>query len=101
MLYYTKFTPNIKKGQVCIVHGYGENTDDYLMMAEYFAKRGYVVHMIDMRGFGYSGGSRVNEPGRKILTDIETLMRNCCERDLRTFIVAYGLGAMFLNALLQ
>jgi alpha-beta hydrolase superfamily lysophospholipase len=59
-LYYTKFVPNTKKGQICIIHGYGENTDDYLIMAEYFAKRGYVVHMIDMRGFGYSGGSRVN-----------------------------------------
>ena len=29
-LYYTKFTPKIKKGQICIVHGYGESTDDYL-----------------------------------------------------------------------
>lgn len=29
-LYYTKFTPKIKKGQICIIHGYGESTDDYL-----------------------------------------------------------------------
>ena len=29
-LYYTKFTPNIKRGQICIIHGYGESTDDYL-----------------------------------------------------------------------
>lgn len=57
--------------------------------------------MVDLRGFGYSGGSRVNEPTMKVLTDIETLLRNCCERDLPTFIIAHGLGAMFLNALLQ
>lgn len=29
-------------------------------MAEYFATRGYVINMIDLRGFGYSGGERVN-----------------------------------------
>ncbi len=29
-LYYTKFTPKVKKGQICIIHGYGESTDDYL-----------------------------------------------------------------------
>ncbi len=39
-------------------------------MAEYFTKRGYVINMIDMRGFGYSGGSRVNEPTIKVLSDI-------------------------------
>ena len=29
-LYYTKFTPKIKKGQICIIHVYCESTDDYL-----------------------------------------------------------------------
>jgi hypothetical protein len=29
-LYYTKFTPKVKTGQICIIHGYGESTDDYL-----------------------------------------------------------------------
>lgn len=59
-LYYTKFTPKIKRGQICIIHGFAENSDDYLGIAEFFAKRGYVINMIDLRGFGYSGGSRVN-----------------------------------------
>lgn len=34
-LYYTKFTPKIKKGQICIIHGYGESTDDYLGVLSY------------------------------------------------------------------
>jgi alpha-beta hydrolase superfamily lysophospholipase len=70
-------------------------------MAEYYARRGYTINMIDMRGFGYSGGMRVNEPTSKVLSDIETLLRTCCERDLPTFIIAHGLGALLLNALLQ
>ncbi len=57
--------------------------------------------MLDLRGFGYSGGSRVNESTIKVLSDIENLLKNCCERELSTFIIAHGLGAMFLNGLLQ
>lgn len=70
-------------------------------MSDYFARKGYVINMIDLRGCGYSGGDRVNEPTKKVIADIETLMRNCCERDLPTFIVAHGLGSLFINALLQ
>lgn len=29
-------------------------------MAEYFARNRFVVNMIDLRSFGYSGGRRVN-----------------------------------------
>lgn len=29
-LYYTKFTPKIKRGQICIIHGFAESSDDYL-----------------------------------------------------------------------
>jgi alpha-beta hydrolase superfamily lysophospholipase len=29
-LYYSKFTPRLKEGTVCIIHGYGESTDDYI-----------------------------------------------------------------------
>ena len=57
--------------------------------------------MIDTTGFGYSGGSRANEPIRKVLSDIEYLFRCCCQRDLETFVIAQGIGAMFVNALLQ
>lgn len=32
-LYYTKFTPVHKLGQICIIHGYGECTDDYVPTA--------------------------------------------------------------------
>jgi alpha-beta hydrolase superfamily lysophospholipase len=72
-----------------------------MQMAEYLAKRGYAVNMVDLRGFGHSGGQRINEPTIKILTDIETLLRTCCEKDLPTFLIAHGLGALLLNALLQ
>ena len=101
-LYYTKFTPIPRKlSQVCIVHGYSECSDNYLRMAEFLAKRGNVVHLLDLRGFGYSGGARVNEPIAHLFHDIETLLSNCCERELPTFIIAVGLGSTFMESLLQ
>ncbi len=29
-LYYTKFSPKKKIGAICIIHGYGESSDDYI-----------------------------------------------------------------------
>jgi hypothetical protein len=32
-LYYSKFTPREKVGTICIVHGYGESSDDYIQVS--------------------------------------------------------------------
>lgn len=37
-LYYTKFTPKIKRGQICIIHGFAENSDDYLGVHLYLCR---------------------------------------------------------------
>lgn len=29
-LYYSKFTPRSKEATICIIHGYGESTDNYI-----------------------------------------------------------------------
>lgn len=46
------------KASICIVHGFGEYSGRFLDIGEHFAKAGFVVHLIDLRGFGYSGGAR-------------------------------------------
>ncbi len=46
--------------------------------ATYFAKRGYTINMIDLRGFGYSGGFRVNNSIKGTLSDIGILLTRCC-----------------------
>jgi len=43
---------------LCIIHGFGEHSGRFLHLADYFAKNNLVVHLIDLRGFGYSGGPR-------------------------------------------
>lgn len=57
--------------------------------------------MIDLRGFGYSGGERNHRPVKGILSDIETLLKSCCQIGLPTFMMAHGLGAMFTLAVLE
>jgi len=54
-LYYTKMEPTTtnKIATICIVHGFGEHSSRFLDMAEAFVKRSFVVHLIDLRGFGY------------------------------------------------
>lgn len=57
--------------------------------------------MIDLRSFGYSGGYRVNEPIKGLLSDIENLLRRCCSIGLPTYIVSHGFGSLLLFALLE
>ena len=53
-LYYTKMEPTTthKIASVCIVHGFGEHSGRFLDIAENFVKHSFVVHLIDLRGFG-------------------------------------------------
>ena len=70
-------------------------------MAEYFAKNGFVVNMIDLRGFGYSGGARVFESFKGMLSDIENLLRRCCEKGLPTNLIGHDFGSLLIMALLE
>lgn len=45
-------TQTKKIGTVCIVHGFGEHSGRFLDVAEAFVKKSFVVHLIDLRGFG-------------------------------------------------
>ncbi len=52
-LYYTRFEPKGDKvATICIVHGFGEYSGRFFEIAEYYVKSGFIVHLIDLRGFG-------------------------------------------------
>lgn len=46
-------TKGPKIATLCIVHGFGEHSGRFLDIAETFVKQSFVVHLIDLRGFGY------------------------------------------------
>lgn len=50
-----------------MIHGFGEHSGRFLhvfyiyyiyQLADFYAKGGFEVHLLDLRGFGYSGGAR-------------------------------------------
>lgn len=55
--------------------------------------------MVDMRGFGYSGGYRVQDSFEELFLDVEVLIK-CCELNLPAFLLASGMGGMVLLNLL-
>lgn len=47
------------KASIAIVHGFGENSDVFLESAIIYALNGLDVHLIDLRGYGFTAGSRM------------------------------------------
>ena len=47
------------RGQIGIFHGFGQCQDVFFETALQYALNGFIVHMIDFEGFGYSGGKRI------------------------------------------
>lgn len=46
------------RGQIIYVHGYIENSDFWIEEGVQFALNDFEVHLLDLRGFGLSGGMR-------------------------------------------
>lgn len=57
-LYHTRFTPKNPKYTICIVHGLGEHSTRFKLIADFYARNDFEVLMVDLRGFGFSGGVR-------------------------------------------
>ena len=47
------------KGQIICIHGFSQNSDAYFEIGLQFALNGFIVHLVDLEGFGESGGSRI------------------------------------------
>ncbi|CAD8048712.1 unnamed protein product [Paramecium sonneborni] len=98
-LYYTKLDPPNKKASICIIHGFGEHQGRFLHVADFFAKMNFVVHLIDMRGFGFSGGPRGSQVITDLQMDVEVLIRQA-SKDLPLFLYGHAMGALVIISLL-
>eukprot|EP00347_Sterkiella_histriomuscorum_P006574 403352255 len=88
------------KGSFCIVHGYGENSDIHLESAIQYALNGFDVHLIDLRGFGMTGGTRM--AGFKIHDlhyDVAVLLR-WVNPNLPLFIYGHSMGGLTILSFL-
>jgi pimeloyl-ACP methyl ester carboxylesterase len=53
------FTESQLKATLVIIHGFGENSDQFLESALNYAINGLDVHLVDLTGYGYSSGIRL------------------------------------------
>ncbi|KAM3139158.1 hypothetical protein pb186bvf_008756 [Paramecium bursaria] len=98
-LYYTRFDPPVRKASLCIVHGFGEHQGKFLHIADLFAKHNFVVHLVDLRGFGYSGGPRGSQTIQLLHMDVEVLLRQV-SKDLPLFLYGHAMGGLLIVSLL-
>lgn len=115
-LYYTKLENfQTKIASIAIIHGYGEHSGRFLevsarftlsfaygllQMAEHFAREGFVVHLIDLRGSGFSGGSHGVADIEELHEDIKLLLQQA-GRDLPLFLYGHSLGASLIISFLM
>lgn len=71
-----------------------------MKLADFFAKNQFIVHLIDMRGFGYSGGSRGAQTIPQLHMDLEVLLRQV-SKDLPLFLYGHAMGGLLIITLIM
>uniref|UniRef100_A0A0G4HJ30 Serine aminopeptidase S33 domain-containing protein n=1 Tax=Chromera velia CCMP2878 TaxID=1169474 RepID=A0A0G4HJ30_9ALVE len=95
-LMYRRYDPPGGVGAVanlCIFHGFGEHSGRYADMANHFKSRGFVVHTVDFRGCGYSGGARAASTVDVLCNDVTTVL-DCMDPALPCFILGHSMGGL-------
>eukprot|EP01017_Pseudomicrothorax_dubius_P034094 TRINITY_DN4631_c0_g2_i2.p1 TRINITY_DN4631_c0_g2~~TRINITY_DN4631_c0_g2_i2.p1 ORF type:complete len:365 (-),score=62.08 TRINITY_DN4631_c0_g2_i2:66-1160(-) len=69
-----------------------------LQLADFLARRGFIVHLIDLRGFGYSGGPRSNGTIAEFHKDIEVMLKQA-KSSLPLYLLGHGFGASLILSL--
>lgn len=82
------------RATMAIVHGFAENSDIHLESAIQYALNGYDVQLIDLRGYGLSGGYRMtNNRVHDFHYDVTVLLQQC-NPNLPLFIYGHSMGGL-------
>lgn len=76
------------------MHGLGQSSDVFIETALSFALNGFVVHMADLEGHGFTAGNRLDSQSIESNFNIVTTLLTQVQPDLPCFIVASDLGAL-------
>lgn len=89
------------KALVILVHGMGEHSGRYLSFAKWLAEAGFSSYVIDLRGFGKSGGKRgCVRNFFEYLKDLSALFKHASEQEpgLPIFIMGHSFGGLIASA---
>ena len=77
-----------------VVPGHGSH-QEFMDLCVQFAKQNVEVFLLDLIGFGFSGGSRFNASREEIFTQLQQVL-SLVDRHVSLFIYAHGFGANFV-----
>lgn len=98
-LFYQQWKPADRpaRAALAIVHGFGEHSELYHHLAEYFVPRGYAVFAVDLRGHGRSSGARGHiRTWADYREDVDGLVENVRREApaLPVFLVGHSMGGL-------
>lgn len=96
-LLYRRFIPleSEAKASLLVIHGFGEHAMRLRGVGAYFVKKGFEVHMIDLRGHGLSGGKRAAGSMKQFMGDLEVLHRQA-RKDIPCFLYGQSMGGLLV-----
>lgn len=100
--YYTR-VQSMEQSPVCqigLVHGFSEESDQWLEVAYQFALNGILVHIVDNDSFGFSSGMRGPGPTMVKMHYNLACMLEQFEENLPSFLYGNSMGCMIINTFL-
>lgn len=83
-----------------MVHGFAQCQDVFFEAAIHFALNGFYVYLVDLEGFGFSAGSRINHlTVEKFHHQVNTLLEQV-KSDLPCFLLGHSMGGLTINSYL-
>ena len=89
------------RGQVGIFHGFAQCQDTFVETALHYALNGFIVHLIDFEGYGFTAGRRCSGLRIENMHSQVTSLLTQVREDLPLFLMGHSMGCMVLNTYLQ
>lgn len=99
-LYHQRYSPKDPKYTLCIIHGFGEHSTRFKSIADFFARNQFEVLMVDLRGFGFSGGARGCAEVRELENDVIHMLKTA-RSGIPLFLYAHSMGGLVAIKLLM
>ena len=89
-----------RRGAIAMIHGFAQTSDVFIEGALQYALNGFEVYTIDLEGFGYTGGNRINLLNiEKFHHQVTTLLEQV-PSDLPVFLFGHSMGGLTVNTYL-
>lgn len=98
-IFYQSWSPDsaLPRAALAVVHGFGEHSELYRHLADYFVDRGYEVYALDLRGHGRSAGARgFIRKWEEYREDVDTLVKVARESlpSLPVYLIGHSMGGL-------